>query len=133
MSIGTQLRFARLIGRRSFDEAIEVLVQALTGTDADLADIEMIARCHRWAGRDREAAGCAERALAIDPGSFGALSLLAEIHAVRGDDDRFYLALEFQQLHSEDEEQLRRMVRQQTDPAPGDGAVSAKVGRKASV
>jgi hypothetical protein len=52
----------------------------------------------------------------ITLGSRGArIHVMAEVRRhVRGDDDRFYLALEFQRLHPEDESMLRRMVQEHT-------------------
>jgi hypothetical protein len=69
----------------------------------------------------------------ITLGDTGArIHVMAEVRRhVRGDDDRFYLALEFQRLHPEDEDHLRRMVRQQAD-APDDArSLPADVVRRA--
>ncbi|MCU1346036.1 MAG: PilZ domain [Acidimicrobiia bacterium] len=67
----------------------------------------------------------------ITLGDAGArIHLLGEVRRhVRGEDERFYLALEFQQLHSEDEEQLRRMVRQQAETPEAERSLSADVRR----
>ncbi len=85
MWIKSHLKVAGYVGRRQFDEAIGALSRQLTHTDSDLSDLEMIALCHQWAGRDEQAICYARRALAIDAKSFGALSLLGEIYAVRSE------------------------------------------------
>jgi tetratricopeptide (TPR) repeat protein len=75
------IRFAKMMGSEKFDDAIDYLRDGLKGDMSDLAAIEMIAHCHRWAGRPAEAIAVCHEALAIDPASFDMHSTLAELFA----------------------------------------------------
>ena len=99
-----------------------------TGTAIDLSETGVLVCLPETSAPLRDG-----ETVVITLGDTGArIHVMAEVRRhVRGDDDRFYLALEFQQLHRDDEMQLRRMVRQQAEAGPQDSVVSAEL-RKAT-
>jgi tetratricopeptide (TPR) repeat protein len=80
-------RMARMIGGQQFDAAIDDLSAGLKGNASDAASLEMIAQCHRWAGRNEEAITAGLAALLRDPASFAMHSMLAELFAEKGEHD----------------------------------------------
>jgi tetratricopeptide (TPR) repeat protein len=78
---------ARLIGRGEFDAAIAYLAKYLKGNASDVYALEIIALCHRWLGRHRDALVVARRALAFDPASFTLHNLAAELLAEANEDE----------------------------------------------
>jgi len=79
------LRFARQIGRQEFDAAIDTLRADLKGNRSDLASHEMIAHCHRWAGRADAAIAACHEALNCDPASFDSHAMLAQLLAEKSE------------------------------------------------
>ena len=81
------IRFARMIGREEFDDAIDYLRAGLKGNKSDLASIEMIAHCHHWAGRKEETIVVCREALGLDPNSFDMHVMLSQLFAENGEHD----------------------------------------------
>jgi tetratricopeptide (TPR) repeat protein len=80
-------RMARMIGSRQFDAAIHDLRAGLKGNASDAASLEMIAQCHRWAGRNEAAITAGRAALLRNPASFAMHSMLAELFAENAEHD----------------------------------------------
>jgi|SRR5712691_427264 len=78
-----QLQAARCVGRKDYDEAIRVLEAALSGSPRDVPFLELIAHCHYWANREDLALTSAQKALELDPKSFGAIKFMSGIYAKR--------------------------------------------------
>ena len=76
------LRSARA---RDPDAAIKILTEALTNTKEDTFYLEMIAHCQWVAGRDEMAIAAAKQVLTHSPNYFGALEVLARLHAERSE------------------------------------------------
>jgi tetratricopeptide (TPR) repeat protein len=79
------MRFARLIGRKDFDGAIDYLRTGLKGNASDVASLEMMAQCHQWARHTDEAIAASREALSYDPASFESHRMLALLLAERGE------------------------------------------------
>jgi len=99
-----------------------------TGTAIDLSETGVLVCLPETSAPLRDG-----ETVVITLGDTGArIHVMAEVRRhVRGDDDRFYLALEFRQLHSDDEEQLRRMVLRQARADGDENALAAEVVRRA--
>ena len=82
------IRLARMVGRRDYDAAIDYLRAGLCGDTSDIFSLELIARCHRWRGRNDEAITASREALALDPLSFNSHVLLAELLAEMGEHEQ---------------------------------------------
>jgi tetratricopeptide (TPR) repeat protein len=80
-------RAAAYIGRKDYDEAIEIMSKSLVGSKQDVGALEMIAKCHHWAERDDLAIETAKKALVYDPTSFDAIQVLSTIFALHSDRD----------------------------------------------
>ncbi|MCI0612265.1 hypothetical protein L0244_04675 [bacterium] len=81
------LHAAHYVGRKDYDQAIQIIAKSLVGSKQDVWSLEMIALCHHWAKRDDLAIETVKRALAYDQTSFGAIELISKIFASRSDHD----------------------------------------------
>jgi tetratricopeptide (TPR) repeat protein len=81
------MRFAKMIGRREFDDAIAYLRNGLKGDKSDIYSLEMIADCHHWAGRTDDAINACREALKFSSSSFDMHALLAELLAGKNEHD----------------------------------------------
>jgi hypothetical protein len=75
----------RSVRAKDPDAAIKILTDSLTNTEEDVFTWEMIAHWHCTAGRDAMAIAAAKQALSYSPSYFGALELLAGLHASRSE------------------------------------------------
>jgi tetratricopeptide (TPR) repeat protein len=89
------LRAGRYVGRKDYDQAIQIMSRSLVGSKQDVWVLEMIANCHHWAKNDDLAVETAKKALAYDQNSFGPIKLLSIIFAGRSDYDNatYYMRL----------------------------------------
>ncbi|MEO1205290.1 MAG: tetratricopeptide repeat protein [Pseudomonadota bacterium] len=78
------IKVARLIGRKEFDAAIELLRSKLKGDASDQYSFEMIAYCCQSAGRSDDAIASCRAALKLDPQSYEMHALLAQLLADQG-------------------------------------------------
>jgi tetratricopeptide (TPR) repeat protein len=78
-----QMKISQLVGKNDYEGAIRVLEGSLTNTSEDIPSLEMIALFHSYTGQDEKAIETANKVLAFDANSFGALRLLSQEYAER--------------------------------------------------
>ena len=79
-----EVRGARLMDGRRFDEALECYRKLTEETKPRAYHWEKMAQCYEWVGETEQAETAARRALEADEGGFGALRLLARLSIAQG-------------------------------------------------
>ena len=79
-----QMLLARHVGNKDYQTAIKILEESLTDSPEDVATLEVIALFHHLSGKDEKGIESANKAIAYDNTSFGALKVLSEIYVGQG-------------------------------------------------